>query len=130
MFTDDLALDDKSGDDVTYRLFRSDAQGTSRIDIATTLTQPALMQIKHSTSKSGSVTIDRHLVQFARTLVDSNGVPVTLVVNFTLAVPRSTVITSQIVYDQVVNLADFLTDGQLASVSATTNLDALLRGES
>lgn len=130
MFTDDLVLDDKSGDDVTYRLFRSDASGTSRIDVATTLAAPALMSIKHQVQGKGAAAIDRHLIQFSRTVTDANGLAVTLIVNFTLAVPRNAAITPQIVYDQVVNLCDFLVDGQLTSVTATTNLDALLRGES
>jgi hypothetical protein len=130
MFSNDLTLYDKSGDDVVYRLFRSDNVGTQRIDVATTLAAPALMSIKHSTAGKGSAAVDRHLVQFSRTILDgTTGLPYTLVCNFTLQVPRAAVITSQIVYDQVCNLADFLTDGAIASVAATTNIDALLRGE-
>jgi len=129
MLANDITLDDKSGDDVVYRLFRSDQNGTQRIDVATTLNAPGLMVIKHSSSGKGAATVDRHLVQFSRTVEDANGLLVTLVCNFTLQVPRNSAMTSQIVYDQVCNLADFLTDGQLTTVTATTNIDALLRGE-
>lgn len=129
MYTNDLILDDKSGDDVTYRLFRSEPTGSQRIDLATTLSAPALMVIRHSTTGKGPTAVDRHLVQFTRTVQDINGLSVTLTCNFTLQVPRNSAITSQMVYDQVVNLADFLVDGQLTTVTATTNLDALLRGE-
>jgi len=129
MFTNDLTLDDKSGDDVVYRLFRSDSTGTQRIDVATTLAEPSLLVIKHSTSGKGAAAIDRHLVQLSKTVQDTNGLSVSLVCNFTLQVPRNAVVTSQMVYDQVCNLADFLVDGQLTSVTTTTNLDALLRGE-
>lgn len=129
MFSNDLTLDDKSGDDVVYRLFRSDATGTQRIDVATTLSEPALLIIKHSTSGKGSDAVDRHLVQLTQTEIDSAGKSVTLTINFTLSVPRNVAITAQMVYDRVCNLADFLTDGQIASVTTTANLDALLRGE-
>jgi len=129
MFSNDLTLDDKSGDDVVYRLFRSDATGTQRIDVATNLAEPALLVIKHSTSGKGVDAVDRHLVQFTETQIDASGKSVTLTLNFTLSVPRNVAITSQMVYDRVCNLADFLTDGQIASVTTTANLDALLRGE-
>jgi hypothetical protein len=124
-----LTLDDKSGDDVVYRLFRSDNTGTQRIDVATDLSEPALFVIKHSTQGKGLDAVDRHLVQISDTQIDTNGKSVTFTLNVTLSVPRNVAITKQLVYDRVVNMCDFLTDGQLASVTTTANLDSLLRGE-
>lgn len=129
-FTDDLVLDDVSGDDVTYRRTSSDSQGTTRIDIATTLQEPAFLRIRHQTTGKGGDAVDRHLVQFERTKLDANGTPRTLTVNFTMAVPRSTAITSALVQDQVMNLLDLLASGGLASLASTANIDSLLRGES
>lgn len=128
--TDDLVLDDVSGDDVTYRLTGRDAGGSRRIDIATTLTEPAFLSIKHSQSGKGADTIDRHLVQFTRTKADSNGIPRTLTVNLTIAVPRSSVITGTIVNDQIANLLDLMMSGALTTLASTSNIDSLMRGES
>lgn len=129
-FAADLVLDDASGDDVTYRLVSTDNQGTRRIDIATNLSAPAHLAIRHSTTGKGADIVDRHLVQFTRTIVDSNGSPRTLTVNLTMAVPRSAVITSQIVKDQVMNLLDLMSDGALTTLATSNNIDSLLRGES
>lgn len=129
-FTDDLVLDDVSGDDVTYRLVTRDGNGARRIDIATDLTQPAHLSIRHSVAGSGANAVDRHLVQFTRTLNDSAGIPRTLTVNFTVAVPRNTVITTTMVKDQICNLVDLLSDGAVASLATTNNISSLLRGES
>lgn len=129
-FTSDLVLDDASGDDVTYRLVSSDNTGTKRIDIATTLAAPAHLAIRHSVAGKGADIVDRHLVQFTRTIVDTNGSPRTLTVNLTLAVPRSSVITSQIVKDQIMNLLDLMSDGALTTLATSANIDSLLRGES
>lgn len=129
-FTSDLTLDDASGDDVVYRLVSQDSQGTRRIDVATTLSAPAYLAIRHSLAGKGADAVDRHLVQFTRTLVDSNGVPRTLTVNLTVAVPRNAVITSQIVKDQIMNLLDLMSDGALTTLATSANIDSLLRGES
>lgn len=129
-FTSDLVLDDVSGDDVTYRLVSTDAGGSKRIDIATNLTAPAFLAIRHSTSGKGADAVDRHLVQFTRTVADSEGTPRTLTVNFTLAVPRSSVITATIIEDQVANLLDLLMSGGLTTLASVANIESLLRGES
>lgn len=129
-FTSDLVLDDVSGDDVTYRLTSTDAGGSKRIDIATTLQEPAFLSIRHSLTGKGADAVDRHLVQFTRTKTDANGIPRTLTVNFTMAVPRSSVITAALVADQVQNLLDLLSSGALTTLASTANIDSLLRGES
>lgn len=129
-FTADLTLDDASGDDVVYRLVSTDNQGTRRIDVATNLAAPAHLTIRHSTAGKGADVVDRHLVQFTRTVVDANGSPRTLTVNFTMQVPRSSAVTSQIVKDQIMNLLDLLSDGALTTLATAANIDALLRGES
>jgi len=129
-FTDDLVLDDVSGDDVTYRLTSRDGSGSKRIDVATTLSEPAFLSIRHSASGKGSDIVDRHLVQFTRTKNDSNGTPRTLTLNLTVAVPRNSAITSTIINDQIMNLLDLMASGGLASLASTANIDSLLRGES
>lgn len=128
MFAATQTLDDASGDDVTYVLVKQGDIGTTRLDSSTSLAYPGQMQIKHSVSGSNGNASDRHLVQFSRTLAGTGGAK-TLVANFTLNVPRDSVITNQIVYDLVANLLDFITAGDIATMT-TTNVLALLRGES
>lgn len=128
-FADTLTLDDASGDDVSYSKIAPLGGGSRRIDTATTAAAPAILAVKHSASGKGVDTIDRHLVSFTRTVADSNGVPRTLTVNFTVAVPRNAAITSQMIYDQVSNMVDFIMSGGFTTMASTANIDALLRGE-
>jgi hypothetical protein len=130
-FTDELVLDDADGTDVTYRLRSRDLNGSQRIDISTNAQNPGLLAIRHSSTGKGLDAVDRHLVSLTRTLTDTVGKQVTLTVNFTMAVPRNSVITNQIVYDAVGNILDLLTDGALtAGLSDTDAIASLLRGES
>lgn len=129
MLASTLTFDDASGDDVSFVLISQDGTGTKRIDLATTLQLPAELNIRHQSSGKSPAIVDRHLVQFTRTVSTTNG-PQVVTCNFTLLVPRVAEVTGQIVYDMVHNLIDFLQSGGSASLSATTNIDALLRGES
>lgn len=131
-FTDTLTLDDATGDPVVYALVGRDLNGSSRIDTATTATEPSNLVIKHSKSGANSNVVDRHLVQVSKTLSDSAGVSRTAIVNFTVAVPRSAVITQAMVFDMISNLIDFISDGGFSDtgIAGTTALTALLRGES
>lgn len=128
MFSGTIVVDDASGDDISYALVNQDATGSRRLDVASTLAAPGLLSIKHSVSGKGKAAVDRHLVQLSRTITSSPQDAV-LIANFTLAVPRDTVVTAQIVYDTVANIFDFLMSGGLTTLT-TTNIDALLRGES
>lgn len=129
MYAETLVLDDQSGDDITYKRTRSDATGSTYIDVGTSLTAPGSLSIRHSTNGKGSDATDRHLVQFQRTILTPAGVPRILTVNCTIAVPRDPAVTGQIVKDQVCNLVDFLSDGATVSLATMANVDSLLRGE-
>jgi hypothetical protein len=128
VFTATQTLDDASGDDITYVLVKQDGTGSVRLNSATTLALPENLSIKHSVSGKGSAAVDRHLVQIVKT-ISASPEPVVLTVNFTLAVPRNSAVTSQIVYDAIAPLIDFLMSGGLTTLT-TTNIDGLLRGES
>lgn len=129
MLADSITLDAVDGTDVVYKLIRSSTNGTTRIDVTTNLSAPALMEIKHETRGKGGDQIDRHLVSLTRTVVDTSGVPRTATCNFTIAVPRSAAVTSTIVKNLIANMIDFMADGSIASLATTANVDALLRGE-
>lgn len=128
-FSSTLTLDDASGDDVEYVLVKTNSDGTSRIDVASSIALPGLLNIKHSASGKNGDAVDRHLVQLSR-VVPASPAPVTVVVNMTLAIPRNAAVTPEIVYNLVANLLDFSMSGNFSSFMSTTNLDALLRGES
>lgn len=126
--SDTQTLDDASGDDVAYVLLGRGETSAVRMDSASTPAEPGKLAIRHSLQGSGVSAIDRHLVQFTRT-VDNDPGPITITANFTLAVPRHESVTNQIVYDLVANLVDFLSAGGMATLTTTT-IEALLRGES
>jgi len=131
-FTDTLTLDDATGDDTVYVKQTSDTTGTRRFNTATTNAEPGSLVIKHTSSGAGVNAVDRHLVQFSLTKLDANDIPRNAIVNFTMAVPRATAITSAEVIDLVSNLIDLISDGSFsaAGIGGTVALTQLLRGES
>lgn len=130
MLAADIVLDDVSGDDSTYRLYKQDGIGASRIDIATVLSLPAYLTIKHSVSGKGADIVDRHLVSLTRTYLDSAEKMFTVTSNWTVAVPRTSAITAAMVADETARLIDFMSSGGLTTLASTANIEAILRGES
>lgn len=130
-FTDTLTLDDASGDDTVYVKLSQDSTGTRRLNSASTSAEPSALVIKHTSSGAGVNAVDRHLVQFSQTKLDANDIPRSAIVNFTMAVPRATVITSAMVIDLVSNLIDLISDGTFGptGIGGTVALTQLLRGE-
>jgi hypothetical protein len=130
--TDTLTLDNSSGTEATFSLQGRDNQGSRRIDTASTLTEPRSLIIKHSKTGNGVNAIDRHLIQFSRTELDSATVPRTAIVNLTMAVPQSAVFSSSEIKDMVAYLVDLVSDGGFSGsgFAGTTALDQLLRSES
>lgn len=130
MLANDLTLDKKDGTDVLFRLVSSDATGSRRIDIGSTLALPSTVVIRHTVSgKEPALITDRHLVQVNKTVTASTGVA-TIVANFTLSVPRDVNVTNALVFDVVSHLVDFLTDLSSTGLATTANIEAILRGES
>lgn len=120
-FSSTITLDDASGDDVVYVLVRTNNDGTSRIDQASTLALPQTMNIKHSSTGKQADAVDRHLVQFIKN-IEATPANVPLVINVTLQVPRNIAVTNQHVLDVLANARNFL--------AVDANVTALLRGES
>lgn len=90
--------------------------GTRRLDNGTSLSAPRAMLIKHTSSGAGSKVVDRHLLSFTHTLVDSAGIPYTATANLTIAVPRNSTVTATNVKDLWYFIKNFLTDANLTSV--------------
>jgi len=128
-FSSTLTLDDASGDDISFVLVKTNGDGTSRIDSASTLALPQSLNIKHSVTGKGADAVDRHLVQIVKS-VSATPANVQIVGNFTIAVPRNIAVTNALVTDVISNICDFLMSGGFTTMAATTNIDALLRGES
>jgi len=122
-----IVVDDASGDDVTFNRIGGDTSSSRFIDVTSTLAEPNLIEIKHQTSGSGGSAVDRHLVSNKHTIA-ATPAPVSLVVNFTIQVPRNAAVTNQHVYDACANIIDFVSAGGLATLT-TTAIDGLLRGE-
>ena len=129
MLANDITLDNADGTDVIYRLLSQAADGSRRIDIASNLSTPSILSIKHSVSGKVPNIVDRHLVQLSKTLATATG-SVTPVINFTLTVPRDAAVTTVVMHNMVSNLLDLIDDGALTGFASTANIDAVLRGES
>jgi len=130
MLANDLTLDKADGTDVVFKLVSQDANGTRRIDVASTLALPTILNIKHSTTgKSPGQIVDRHLVQVNKTVTTATGTA-TVNANFTLTIPRDVAVTNTIIHDLVTHIVDFLTDAAATGLATSANIDALLRGES
>lgn len=129
MLANDLTLDKADGTDVVFRLQSQLADGSRRIDVASTLALPTTLVIKHSVSGKAPNVIDRHLIQVNKTVEASIGTA-TVLVNFTVTVPRDVSVTPTVIHDVISHLVDFLTDLTGTGLATTANIDAILRGES
>lgn len=125
--TTPIVVDDASGDDVTYTRMGGDTTSSTFIDVTSDTAEKGLIVVKHQTQGNGVAKIDRHLVSLVRT-VAATPAPVSLTCNFTIAVPQNAAVTSQMIYDGVANLIDFMSAGGLATLTTTT-IDSLLRSE-
>jgi hypothetical protein len=106
--------------------------GSKRLDLTTTLAEPRTLEIKHSSSGKGGDAVDRHLVSASSLVLNTAGVPRRATVNLTISVPRDSSITAAAVRDLVSVIVDLISDGGFSGsgLAGTTNLDAILRGES
>lgn len=132
MLTANLSLDDATGDLVAYNLQVYLPDGARRIDIASTPTEPRLLEIKHTTSGKNSDIVDRHLISASLTKLDGAGVPRKGIVNLTFTQPRSTSISNNDLFDLLAAIVDLVGDGGFgdSGFTGTTNATAILRGES
>lgn len=96
--------------------------GTVRMNVATSLTEPEEIAIRHSTTGKGEAAIDRHNVIIARSELDSETGKINRAsCSLTLTVPR----TGQFTTAEIKRLNDLI-----QQVVAGDNLGKLLRGES
>lgn len=121
MLATTLTLADAAAANKSFVQNKLDSTGSDRIDTTTTLAAPRLMSIRHTTTGKGATAVDRHLIQFVHNEVDSNGVPVAVVVNTTVQVPRSSTISRAEIDDLLAFTKNFL--------AVTANVDAILRNE-
>jgi len=130
--TDTLTLDDASGDATEFVLISRDGSGTVRRNSASTNAEPWTLVVNHKQTGSGLDIVDRHLIQAARLVRDTQGKARTAIVNVTLAVPQHEDVTDGMIMDMFANITDLLTDGGFgdSGMTGTTNLTKVLRGES
>jgi len=130
-----LLLDGATGTESSFTHLKNLPDGAQYLDTATNLSEPKVLVLRNSqTTKvvnGVTVTTDRHLVQISWTKKTSAGSNRTLVLNFTMAVPQDSVITSAMILDSVGHLVDLLSDGAWSGSGFTThaNADALTIGK-
>lgn len=121
MLNSTLTLADAAAANKSFVQNKLDATGSDRIDTTTTLANPRIMSIRHTTAGKGTSAVDRHLLQFVHNEADSNGLPIAVIVNTTISVPRSSTISRAEIDDLLAFTKNFL--------SVTANVDAILRNE-
>lgn len=130
MLANNLTLDDASGDDVVFNLVSQGVDGNRRVDTASVPGAARTLNIRHTqTGNAANGYVDRHLVQIVHDVATSEGTK-TITVNFTVNVPRSSLVAQSLVFDDIAFVVDLITDGALVNPMTTTTLSALLRGES
>lgn len=132
MLTQNLTLDDASGDAISFNLQAYLPDGSRRIDTSSTPTEPRVLEIRHTTSGKENGAVDRHLLSCSVTKVDGAGVPRRGIVNLTLTQPRSTAISNNDILDCLAAVVDLIADGGFGDTgfTGTANATAILRGES
>jgi hypothetical protein len=132
MLTQNLTLDDSSGDAITYNLQSYLTDGARRIDSSTTLDTPRLLTIQHSSSGKGSDVVDRHRVLVEITKTNAGGVKRKGSVNIAFTVPQDSIISNTDIADCLSAAVDLLCDGGFgdSGMTGTTNFTAIMRGES
>jgi hypothetical protein len=113
------------GGDVTFTTTRQEPGASTRLNIATDLSLPEYMVVRHSVQggKADKI-VDRHLVQFTRAERDPDtGQIYTIQSNMTLVVPRVALFTVEEVRALVKRY------GQLLMTDSDANLAKILRGE-
>lgn len=126
-------LDGRDGADKTFALVGGDVSSSKRLDTASTLTEPRMLTVKHSTSGQGAAAIDRHLIQCSVTKLNTAGTPRTGTVNLTIAMPRDSIITQNMIEDCVANIVSLVCNPAFSAATGFSNdsvITQLLRGES
>jgi hypothetical protein len=81
-----ITVNDGVGDVVYEQISQSNSENIFR-DVASSLANPCTLRIAHT--DGGPNGTDRHLVQFARTDDDADGMPITGTVHIVIAAPRT-----------------------------------------
>lgn len=123
MFAEPLLLNDGSADRTFSIINRKGANETERLNVATSLTEPERVNIRHSVSGPATRQVDRHNIVLSRTERDSvTGLFNTASVSLTITVPR----TGQFSLAEINALKAMLDD----ALSSDSGMERILRGES
>lgn len=121
-FSNDIVLDDLSGDDVTFTLVAPDPKkgGSRRIDASSVAPENAYLLLNNQVQGAGDALVDAYLVSITDTQVAASGVKKTMVINLSTRIPQDPVFTMAVIKDRLYELKNFLTEA---------NIEKLLRGE-
>lgn len=117
-FDSTITLKNALAANVSMLRIASDLSKSKYLDGASALSTPRTMEITHTVSTSPNG-VDRHLVKFQKTALDTNSRPQTLTMTKTLTVPRVGIVRAD-VDDLIAMDKEFWTVG---------NTDKILRNE-
>lgn len=121
MLSDNITLADASAANKTFNLVSQTGSERKRFDIASTLSAPRTMLVRHAVTGTGTDKSDRHSVSFQKIAVGADANPKTILASFSLVIPQDTSVAAQI-DDLVAFVKNFL--------ATSANIDAIKRGES
>jgi hypothetical protein len=135
MLTPNLVLNTGLTEDTAVSTFALQAylpDGSRRMDVQSTLNEPRLLEIKHSTTGKGASIVDRHLI--SASLTQNNSLtpgPQKATVNLTLSVPRSAAFSPSLILGLLRSILDVCYDGESTFIDAEPAfITAIMRGES
>jgi lipopolysaccharide export LptBFGC system permease protein LptF len=135
MLTSNLALDGRDGTELTFNAVSDKVDGgILRRAVGATFDARNELEISHrrTGSKQQANQVFRHLIKRYISAYDGAGVKQEATVNLTINVPESSAITANQIKDALAQIVDLICDGGFSGsgFAATTNLDAILAGES
>lgn len=135
MLTSNLALDGRDGTELTFNAVADKVDGgILRRAAGATFDARNELEISHrrTGSKQQNNQVFRHLIKRYVSAFDGAGVKQEATVNVTINVPETSAITTNQIKDMIAQIIDLLADGGFSGsgFAGTTNLDAILAGES
>lgn len=111
-----FAVNNSAAVSKTFLLNSQSGRDAEYIESTSSLQTPTAAAIKHTVLNPGAIGSDRHLVQFSKSAVDSEGVRQTAIMNITISVPRTSALTETDVKDLWYYGKNFLSDTNFALV--------------
>ena len=108
-----FTVNNDAGTSIAFTLQGTSGRTAEYINTQSSLSEPLSAVMGHDIKSIGSKGTDRHNVSFKQTVLDVTGAAHTCSISVQIAVPRSAVITSEMIYDLRAFIVGYLTKGHV-----------------